>query len=195
MNNFASFTHRTGQPKCLQLIENAMNWSSPSRRNHAPVIAVSPAHAVDVASWNCTSLVSPIGNSSKPPTSRHLRGGLLTWGDNTQATGGNDIAAPTNPASPKLKRFKKERRSALHWTLSSSFSHTTDLFSNEAKQIQHERTSDASHHHSTAHSKRLRAQPSASQSRLMHLSYPSGDSPRHHQSACGRHNPIGQDTP
>src|SRR5439155_15954510 len=45
MNRRDCGNHRTGQPRCAQLIANTWNWSPPIRRTQHAIFAVGPAHA------------------------------------------------------------------------------------------------------------------------------------------------------
>ena len=70
MNKLASASQRTGQPRCVQLMEKAMKVSAFTRRSHAALRAVTPAHGNGEASSYCTAVVSPILKDSTFPTER-----------------------------------------------------------------------------------------------------------------------------
>src|SRR5579871_1681907 len=97
MNNSASASQRTGQPMCVQLTENAINSSALSRRNHAALLAVMPAHGSGDGSEIETSTVFPISNSSTFPTGIHLLGTLRNNGATTKPTIGTAMTIVHNP--------------------------------------------------------------------------------------------------
>src|SRR5215469_8355920 len=107
MNSSASGSQRTGQPMWVQLTENAINSSALSRRNHAALFAVMPAHGSGEGSAIGTSTVFPISKSSTLPTGIHSSGTLRNNGATTNPTIGTAIIIVHNPAqaieSPETK--------------------------------------------------------------------------------------------
>ena len=90
MNKLASATHLTGQPRWLQLRENAVNCEALSRRSHTPVSAVMPDHGRGELSSMTTSTVDPFWNELAGPTVRQTSGDLRSRGAKTKPTTGWD---------------------------------------------------------------------------------------------------------
>src|SRR5665213_26594 len=110
MNRLALASQRTGQPRCVQLMENAMNVSAFTRRNHAALRAVTPAHGSGEASSYCTAVVSPILKDSTFPTERQIFSLRSKNGATRKPTAGiARINAPTPPTAT-LKRAINFRR-------------------------------------------------------------------------------------
>src|SRR5438309_350222 len=96
MNSAAPGSHRTGQPRWVQLTEKAMNESWVSRRSHAAVRATTPAQGSGEASIKDTLTVVPIWNDSTRPTARHACGCRSKNGASRKPTNGTPMtAAPT----------------------------------------------------------------------------------------------------
>src|SRR5665213_772934 len=110
MNKLASASQRTGQPRWVQLIEKAMNVSAFTRRSHAALRAVTPAHGNGEASSYFTAVVSPILKDSTFPTERQTCGLRLKNGARIKpAVGTARIKAPIPPTT-RLKRARNFRR-------------------------------------------------------------------------------------
>src|SRR5438094_9335694 len=88
MNKSASGSQRTGQPKCVQLTENAMNSVSFVRRSHNALFAVMPAHGSDDGSLTITLTVFPTSKSAMLPTETHLPVVFRKIGATTKPTRG-----------------------------------------------------------------------------------------------------------
>src|SRR6516164_3270354 len=98
MNNSASCSQRTGQPRCVQLTENAMNTSWLSRLSQAAPLAVMPAHGSGEGSGKGTVTVLPTSKSSILPTGTHDSVTFRKNGAITNPTSGTPkIAAQTPP--------------------------------------------------------------------------------------------------
>src|SRR5665213_2352414 len=110
MNRFASASQRTGQPRCVQLMEKAIKVSAFTRRNHAALRAVTPAHGNGEASSYFTAVVSPILKDSTFPTERQTSCVRLKNGARMKPTVGTArINAPTPPMA-RLNRARNLRR-------------------------------------------------------------------------------------
>src|SRR5579859_5609647 len=110
MKSRAPGIQRTGQPKCAQFTENAMNSRSAVRRSHAAVLAVMAAQGSGEASTRLTFVVSPILKSAILPTARQTMGLFCRSGARVKPTIGT--ASPPHPApSPTQTRARKRRRS------------------------------------------------------------------------------------
>ena len=97
MKSFASGSHRTGQPRCVQFAAKATKVFSSARRSHAAVRAVTPAHGSGDESANVTSTVDPMVKSSTLPTSRQIRGARFQSGARMKPTMGVAIAMAATP--------------------------------------------------------------------------------------------------
>src|SRR5487761_1641554 len=113
MNRFASGSHLTGHPRCVQLTANAVNSPLGSRRSHAAVSAVTPAHAIGEGSRNETSTVLPTAKVSALPIGRQISGNLLINGPMRNPTIGTATSAAAKPISPSERRTTNARRSGL----------------------------------------------------------------------------------
>src|SRR5208282_275302 len=114
MNRFASGSHRTGHPRWVQFIANAMNSLALIRRSHAAVSAVTPAHASGEGSLKLTFTVWPILKLSTLPTDRHTSGNRLTSGPIRNPTIGTATSSDTRPIATMLTLVMKTRRSGLN---------------------------------------------------------------------------------
>src|SRR4051794_38515770 len=102
MNSLAFSSQRTGQPRWAQLTEKAMNSVSVARLSQAELFDVTPAQGSGDASTNTTLTVSPTLNELSFPTLRHSRGVSRKSGATTNATPGNEMAAPPTRPIPTL---------------------------------------------------------------------------------------------
>src|SRR5580693_8406168 len=106
MNRFALGSQRTGQPRCVQLMEKAMKVSAFTRRSQAALRAVTPAHGKGEASSYFTAVVSPILKDSTLPTERQTSCLRTKNGARIKpAIGTAKIKAPTAPAA-RLNRAR-----------------------------------------------------------------------------------------
>src|SRR2546425_2310059 len=63
--------HRTGQPRCAQLIANTWNWSPPIRRTQHAIFAVGPSQATRKGFSYVASRVWPSGKFPTEPSLIH----------------------------------------------------------------------------------------------------------------------------
>ena len=102
MKSFASGSHLTGHPRCVQLAANATKFVSSIRRSHAAVRAVTPAHGSGEESANDTSTVDPIVKSFTLPTGRQMRGARFQSGERMNPTIGVAMITAAMPLKPAL---------------------------------------------------------------------------------------------
>src|SRR5690242_11789713 len=95
---------------CVQLTENAINSPALSRRSHAALFEVMPAHGNGDGSAICTSTVFPISKSSTLPTGIHLSGTLRNNGATTKPTIGTAMIAAHTPPQAIESLVTKVRR-------------------------------------------------------------------------------------
>src|ERR1044071_7221945 len=112
MNRSASCSQRTGQPKCVQLTENAMKSASFTRRSQSAVLAVMPAHGSGDGSVTVTVTVLPTSKSAILPTEIHLPVVLRKIGATTKPTSGIPRMAAHTPLSP-IQSFSRNRRRVI----------------------------------------------------------------------------------
>src|SRR5665213_289900 len=110
MNKLASASQRTGQPRWVQLIEKAMNVSAFTRRSHAALRAVTPAHGNGEASSYFTAVVSPILKDSTFPTERQTSCVRLKNGARIKPTTGTVTINAPIPPTARLNRARNFRR-------------------------------------------------------------------------------------
>src|SRR6516225_3848063 len=110
MNNSASGSHCTGQPKWVQFTENATNESVVSRRSHAAVWATTPAQGSGEASMNDTLVVVPILKPSTGPTARHSCGRRPKNGASRKPTNGMPTMAAPTTDTPMVSLARKSLR-------------------------------------------------------------------------------------
>src|SRR4029453_3750861 len=109
MNSSASSSHRTGQPRCMQLTEKAMKLSWLTRRNQTALFAVTPAHGSDEGSVTVTATVLPILKTWGLPSVTHSLGTFRKKGATMNPTNGTPIIAVQRPTSA-MESFSKNRR-------------------------------------------------------------------------------------
>src|SRR5436190_2935917 len=109
MKRSAPSSHRTGQPRCVQLAEKAMKLSSVTRRSQTPLFAVTPAQGSDEGSVTVTATVFPIWKSSGLPIVTHSRGTFRKNGATINPTNGTPTIAVHRPTSA-IESFSKNRR-------------------------------------------------------------------------------------
>src|SRR5258706_1277931 len=110
MKSFAPSTHRTGHPKCRQLMLKAMNSLSLTRRSQAAVFAVMPDQGSGEGSVNSTLTVSTMPKDSNFPTPRHWAFAGRRIGAMRNPTTGRPTRAPMAAAQAALRRVKNRRR-------------------------------------------------------------------------------------
>src|SRR5215210_4466855 len=110
MNSSAPSIQRTGQPRWVQFAENAMKCSAVSRRSHAEVFAVMPAHGSGDGSSKVIVTVLPTVKSFTLPTGSHVSGVLRKSGAITNPTSGTPSIAAQTPPSMIESFSKKPRR-------------------------------------------------------------------------------------
>src|ERR1043165_758174 len=109
MKRSAPSSQRTGQPRCVQLAENAMKLSPLTRRSQTPLFAVTPAQGSDEGSVTVTATVFPIWKSSGLPSVTHFSGTFRKKGATMNPTNGSPTIAPQSPIST-MDSFSKNRR-------------------------------------------------------------------------------------
>src|SRR5207249_5202406 len=109
MKRSAPSSHRTGQPRCVQLAEKAMKLSSLTRRSQTPLFAVTPAQGGDEGSVTVTATVFPIWKSSGLPIVTHSRGIFRKNGATINPTNGTPTIAVHRPTSA-MESFSRNRR-------------------------------------------------------------------------------------
>src|SRR5438309_10691620 len=109
MKRSAPSSHRTGQPRCVQLAEKAMKLSSLTRRSQTPLFAVTPDHGSDEGSVTVTATVLPISKSSGVPIVTHFSGTFRNKGAMMNPTNGTPTIAVQRPTSA-MESFSKNRR-------------------------------------------------------------------------------------
>src|SRR6266478_2071459 len=101
MKRSAPSSHRTGQPRCVQLAEKAMKLSSLTRRSQIPLFAVTPAHGSDEGSVTVTA--------TGLPSVTHSRGTFRKNGATINPTNGTPTIAVQSPTRP-MESFSRKRR-------------------------------------------------------------------------------------
>ena len=114
MKRSAFASHRTGHPRCAQLIAKATKLPDSRRRNHAAVNAVTPAHAIGDGSRKLTLTVSPALKLSTAPTARHTSFSGAMSGPRMNPTTGTPTMVAAIAESAILSRPMKRRRSGLN---------------------------------------------------------------------------------
>src|SRR3954453_5098932 len=112
MNRSESASQRTGQPRCVQLAEKAMNSLSFTRRNHSALFAVIPAHGRGDGSIIVTLTVLPMLKSVTLPTDTHLPVVLRKIGVTTNPMSGMPRMAAHKLARP-MQIFSRKRRRVI----------------------------------------------------------------------------------
>src|SRR5512142_576302 len=110
MKSFASESHRTGQPRCVQLRAKAMKLPPGLRRSQAPVRAETPAQTSGEASSNATSTVRPGSNRSAGPTARQTSGTLRKSGATRNPRMGTPTSAAPRPPQAVARAARNRRR-------------------------------------------------------------------------------------
>src|SRR5438552_7720722 len=109
MKRSAPSSHRTGQPRCVQLAEKAMKLSSLTRRSQTPLFAVTPAQGSDEGSVTVTATVFPIWKSFGLPIVTHSRGTFRKNGATINPTNGTPTIAVHRPTR-LMERLSRKRR-------------------------------------------------------------------------------------
>src|SRR5438094_9061154 len=117
MKRSAPSSHRTGQPRCVQLAEKAMKLSSLTRRSQTPLFAVTPAQGSDEGSVAVTATVFPIWKSSGLPIVTHSRGMFRKNGATINPTNGSPTIAVQSPTR-LLESLSRKRRLLLSLAVS-----------------------------------------------------------------------------
>src|SRR5260370_12168348 len=96
MNKPDCGNHRTGHPRCAQLIANTWNSFSEIRRTQQATRSVSPSHARLTGFVNFARRVSPTGNvSTDPSDTQDLYASSDLTGERRYLTTGTPTATPT----------------------------------------------------------------------------------------------------
>src|ERR1039458_6781661 len=102
MNSCDCGNHRTGHPRCAQLIANTVNWLDPSRRTQQATLSVSPSHDCLKGFTYEASRVSPTGNfPTSPSETQDLYESSFRTGASKYRTIGTASAIPTSPLDRK----------------------------------------------------------------------------------------------
>src|SRR4030095_12078823 len=119
MNNSAPSSHRTGQPRCVQLAENAMKMPSLTRRSQTALCDVTPAHGNGEGSRTVTATVLPTSKSSVLPIVTHLSGFFRKSGAMMKPTTGSPTIAVQTPTRA-IDSFSKNPRRPISSGVSSN---------------------------------------------------------------------------
>src|SRR5579864_3375624 len=79
MNNPDCGYHRTGQPRCAQLIAKTCNLSEEMRRTQQAIFPVSPSHGRTKGLRYVASRVSPSGNCVSEPSVIHDKSFFISF--------------------------------------------------------------------------------------------------------------------
>src|SRR6266576_1154344 len=110
MKRSAPSSHRTGQPRCVQLAEKAMKLSSLTRRSQTPLFAVTPAQGSDEGSVTVTATVAVHRPTSAIESFSKNRRRLISSGVSVSGADDDSVSfvSMANLRDPTGKRCEEE---------------------------------------------------------------------------------------
>src|SRR6201996_4140535 len=138
MNKPDCGNHRTGQPRCAQLIANTWNCFSEIRRTQQATRSVSPSHARLTGFVNFARRVSPIGNLATDPSgTQDLYASSDFTGERRYFTTGTATATPTTALKSAPTFSSNHRRDTVSGStdVCSSLCCPTDSFSSVTNHL------------------------------------------------------------